>query len=142
MNRKGQGDEDGDMAIPSNLSVVRQFYGIDPVTNEQGVQSLAADDIVWHVPGANPVSGRYQGKDAVFVVMSERMAPLDEWVIEPLTVMANGELVMATARVRGRRRGQEVATTGGHLFRLADGLIAEAWGFVDDQEGMDRLLSA
>ena len=40
----------------SNLEVVRQFYGIDPVTDEQGVQALATDDIVWHVPGANPVS--------------------------------------------------------------------------------------
>ena len=74
--------------------------------------------------------------------MSERMAPLDEWVIEPVTVMANGDLVMTTARVRGRRRGQVVDTTGGHLFRLVDGLIAEAWGFVDDQAGMDRFLSA
>ena len=130
------------MTVATNLSVIRQFYGIDPVTNEQGVQALATDDIVWHVPGANPVSGRYEGRDAVFRVMSERMAPLDEWVIEPLTVMANGDLVMTTARVRGRRRGQDIVTTGGHLFRLVDGLIAEAWGFVDDQEGMDRFLSA
>ena len=36
----------------------------------------------------------------------------------------------------------QIATTGGHVFRLVDGLIEEAWGFVDDQEGRDRLLSA
>jgi uncharacterized protein len=130
------------MTVPGNLHVVRQFYGLDPVTDEQGVQALAADDIVWHVPGSNPVSGLYQGRDAVFRVMSERMAPLDDWVIEPLSVMANGDLVMATARVRGRRRGAEIATTGGHVFRVVDGLIAEAWGFVDDQVGMDRFFSA
>jgi ketosteroid isomerase-like protein len=125
-----------------NLEVVRQFYGLDPLTAEQGVQALASDGIVWHVPGGNPVSGDYRGKDEVFGLMSERMAPLDEWVIDVRSLMANADLVLAIVSVRGRRRGEEVATTGGHVFRLHDGLIVEAWGFVDDQAGMDRFLSA
>ena len=36
-----------------------------------------SSDIVWHVPGDNPVSGRYTGQE-YFTTMPERMAPLDE----------------------------------------------------------------
>lgn len=50
-----------------NIETVRRFY-----TREE---ELAAPDIVWHVPGHNPVSGTYNGRDEYFNLMPSRMAP-------------------------------------------------------------------
>ena len=95
---------------------------------------------MWHVPGANRVSGDYRGAEAVFRTMPASMQPLDEWAIHVRSVMGNGDLVLAIVDVRGRRYGRTVETAGAHVFRFEGGRIVEAWGFTDDQAGLDRLL--
>lgn len=118
-----------------NLEAVRGFYRQE--------REYAAPDIVWHVPGHNPVSGEYRGWDAYFETMTSRMEPLQRWEVEPLGMMVNADFVVATARVQGERRGHTVDLRGAHLFRLnADGRVAEGWGFVDDQDALDAFFSA
>jgi hypothetical protein len=129
------------MGTPDNIATVRRFYAAGPSDDDAARPPLAADDIVWHVPGANRVSADYHGLDDVFRVMGERMAPLDRWELEPLQVMGNRDLVMAVVRLRASRYDRHLETTAGHVFRFDDdGLIVEAWGFVDDQAALDELL--
>jgi ketosteroid isomerase-like protein len=117
------------------IEAVRRFY-----TDEA---PAAAPDIVWHVPGHNPVSGTYRGWKAYFEVMPERMAPLDLWDVKVVDVMVNGDFVTATFRVLGRRRGIEIDLPGVHLFRVTDDFkIAEGWGFVAHQDFLDEFFNA
>lgn len=118
-----------------NIAAVRGFYRQE--------REHAAPNIIWHVPGHNPVSGDYVGWDAYFRTMVSRMEPLDRWEVEPLDVMVNGDFVVATSRVVGERRGQHIDLRGVHLFRLNDdGRVAEGWGFVNDQDALDAFFSA
>jgi ketosteroid isomerase-like protein len=118
-----------------NIEVVRRFYAAE--------QERAAPDIVWHVPGHNPVSGVYSGRNEYFEMMPSRMAPLDRWEIDVLDVMVNGDLVVAGFRLRGERRGRSVELDGVHLFRInAEGQVAEGWGFTSDQDALDEFFSA
>ncbi len=128
------------MGVTDNIATVRSFYAAGPADDDAARSAFASPDIVWHVPGGNRVSGDYRGATAVFETMGARMQPLDRWDIDVLDVMANADLVMATVRLRARRYGQHVETTGGHVFRMAEGRIVEAWGFVSDQAGLDLLL--
>ncbi len=57
-----------------NIEAVRCFY--------QAEREVAADDLVWHVPGHTPVSGVYRGRSECFDVLPSRMAPLTVWDIE------------------------------------------------------------
>ena len=101
-----------------NIEAVRRFYTAE--------RELAAPDIVWHVPGHNPVSGEYRGPQQYFELMPSRMAPLDEWSFELGDIMVNGNYVAATFSLVGERKGGRIALTGVHLFRLNDqGQIAE-----------------
>jgi hypothetical protein len=118
-----------------NIAAVRAFYRQE--------QEYAASDIVWHVPGHNPVSGEYRGWDAYFTTMVSRMQPLDRWEVEVDDVMVNGDFVTATFRVLGERRRHRVELWGVHLFRLNDaGQVVEGWGFVNDQDALDAFFSA
>jgi ketosteroid isomerase-like protein len=129
------------MGTSANLATVRRFYAAGPADDDAEREPFASPDIVWHVPGANRVSGDYRGTDAVFRRMPASMQPLDRWEVELVDVMANADLVVATVRVRGERYGRTVDTDGAHVFRLDDDArILEAWGFIVDQAAVDALL--
>jgi len=116
-----------------NLAVVRAMYAGD-----EAERASIARDIVWHVPGHNPVSGDYHGYDEYTQLMVSRMMPLDRWDFTLEDVMVNGDYVMTTFRLQGERKGKTIDIRGGHLMRLtAAGQIAEGWGFASNQETLD-----
>jgi ketosteroid isomerase-like protein len=103
---------------------------------------VLSPDIVWHVPGHNPVSGVYRGAD-YFQVMPARMAPLDRWDFQLETVMVNGDHVVARFHVVGKRKGRVIDTDGTHLLRFdANNQIVEGWGFTDKQDELDTFFGA
>ena len=121
-----------------NLETVRRMY-----TGDEAERANIAPDIVWHVPGHNPVSGEYRGYEEYTQLMPARMAPLDRWDFSLEKMMVNRDYVMTTFRLQGERKGRTIDLQGGHLFRLtADGKVAEGWGFTDDQEALDAFFSA
>ena len=67
-----------------NIAVVRAMYAGD-----EAERASIARDIVWHVPGHNPVSGDYHGYDEYTQLMVARMAPLDRWDFMLEDVMVN-----------------------------------------------------
>ena len=121
-----------------NIETVQRMY-----RGESEEFALIAPDIVWHVPGHNPVSGEYRGYVQYTQVMTSRMAPLTRWDFELESVMVNGNYVMTTFRTRGERKGKHIDVRGGHLMRINDrGQVAEGWGFTDDQDALDEFFSA
>ena len=131
------------MGVAENLAAVRAFYGAGPADDDRDRHSYADPGIVWHVPGANRVSGRYEGREEVFERMPALMQPLDEWSIDLEALFANDDLVVATVSIAARRKEHRVECGGAHVFRLdPDARITEAWGFVADQEGLDRLFDS
>ncbi len=121
-----------------NLAVARKMY-----EGDASERASIAGDIVWHVPGHNPVSGDYHGFEEYTRLMVSRMAPLDRWDFVLEDVMVNGDYVMTTFRVRGERKGKTIDLRGGHLMRVtADGKVAEGWGFTDDPDALDAFFTA
>lgn len=121
-----------------NIRAVRLMYSGDEAERAQ-----IAPNIVWHVPGHNPVSGEYRGFDEYTRLMPARMAPLSRWDFELEDVMVNGDHVVATFSMRGERKGKQVALRGAHIMRLNDaGQIVEGWGFTSDQKALDDFFSA
>jgi ketosteroid isomerase-like protein len=124
-----------------NLEVAAAFYAAGPAAFDEERRAYFAEDFVWHVPGDTDLSGDYAG-DAFFEDMPARMQPLDEWRVDIEHLAANRDLVVASGRVRGRRKGRTVDAAGGHVFRFdANGRIAEAWGWCADQEVLDAFFA-
>ena len=120
-----------------NLHNVRLMYAGD-----EAERANIARNIVWHVPGHNPVSGDYHGYQEYTELMPSRMAPLDRWDFTLHEVMVNRSYVMATFHLEGERKGFSISIDGGHLMRLdAEGKIVEGWGFTGDQDLLDHFFS-
>jgi ketosteroid isomerase-like protein len=121
-----------------NIQIVRRMY-----SGDQAERANIATDIVWHVPGHNPVSGDYRGFKEYTELMPSRMAPLTRWDFTPEDIMVNGNHVVATFRLEGERKNNSISLRGAHIMRLNEsGQIAEGWGFTSDQDALDRFFSA
>lgn len=111
-------------------------------TGEAREKELIASDIVWHVPGHNPVSGEYRGAGEYFETMVSRMAPLDRWEFSVERVMVNGDYVVTQIHVVGARKGKTIDTAGSHILRFnAHNQIVEGWGFTDRQAELDEFFA-
>jgi hypothetical protein len=121
-----------------NIETARRMYSSD-----EAEHANIAQDIVWHVPGHNPVSGDYHGIEEYTQLMTSRMAPLTSWSFEVHDVMVNRNYVVATVSIRGQRKGKKVDLRGAHIMRMNEqGQVAEGWGFTSDQDALDEFFSA
>jgi ketosteroid isomerase-like protein len=120
-----------------NIETARRMYSSD----ESEHVNITAD-IVWHVPGHNPVSGDYHGMGEYTQLMPSRMAPLTSWDFEVHDVMVNGDYVVATVHIKGERKGKRVDMPGAHIMRMNEqGQVVEGWGFLSDQDALDDFFS-
>lgn len=119
------------------IALARKVY-----SGEAMEQEILSPDIVWHVPGHNPVSGEYRGRD-YFESMPARMAPLDRWEFQVHAAMVNGDYVVTHFSLRGERKGRTIDTPGGHVLRFDSGdRIIEGWGFTENQDALDEFFAA
>ena len=125
---------------PNAAMVRRGFEAIVHGDADSGFGEFA-DDIVWHVPGTNRFSGRFDGKDAVadrFRRMAENGIATR---IEIHDVVGNDEHVVALLHVHvetpdGRRYDQPQV----NVMHLREGKIAELWIMNQDQAVLDELV--
>lgn len=121
-----------------NIATVRLMY-----SGDEAERANIAPDIVWHVPGHNPVSGDYYGFEEYTKLMPARMAPLTRWELELEDVMVNGNYVVTRMKLQGERKGKQVNLRGAHIMRLNDkSQVVEGWGFTNDQDALDEFFSA
>jgi ketosteroid isomerase-like protein len=105
------------------------------------LRELLADDVVWHVPGDNPIAGVHDGRDAVMAYFARRrdlasrtfrMQPGDVLVGEGsrVAVLTDGSAVLG-----GRER--RWSTVG--LYELRGEQIAACWLLPLDQREFDAI---
>lgn len=105
-------------------------------------REIISRDILWHVPGHNPVSGDYRGHAEYFGTMVSRMQPLTRWDFEIERVMVNGNYVVTQFHAVGERKGKPLDVRGSHILRFdASDHIVEGWGFTDDQDALDEFFA-
>jgi ketosteroid isomerase-like protein len=120
-----------------NIDTARRMY-----SGDEAERLNIAEDIVWHVPGHNPVSGDYHGFEEYTKLMPSRMAPLTSWEFDVHDVMVNGNYVVATFNLRGERKSRKIDLRGAHILRINDqGQVAEGWGFTSNQDALDEFFS-
>ena len=117
-----------------SIEIVRKAY--------TSGDEVISPNIIWHVPGHNPVSGVYRGIKAYREEMVSKMAPITEWIVDVEEIMINGDFAVAAVRVRGLRKGHRIDLGGAHVVRLSEGKVVEGWGFVENQDVLDEFFSA
>ena len=100
---------------------------------------LIADDAAWNVPGDNPMSGTYRGRDQIWENVFAPMwdAPLR---IETHEVISTNKHVTARVELVANLGGEERRFELFETARFEDGKLIGRWSFIDDQSAVDQFI--
>jgi uncharacterized protein len=128
---------------PNAELVERAFgaFGRDPLT----VARTIAEDAVWRVAGASPMSGEYRGRDAILRFLRQTMVLTDgTYRTELRYVVADDEHAVAVYRARGQRgeRGERAIDIEQALFcTVRDGRLVDVTAVPFDGAAFDAFWS-
>lgn len=122
-----------------NAALVRRGYAALAARDVEALAGMTHDDLVWHIPGRNPIAGEYHGRDRVLAFNAHVLALTGGTLtLELVDVWANEHGAVALhrgggTRPDGRPNHDEVCM----VFTIRDGRIAEARYYPFDQYGVD-----
>jgi ketosteroid isomerase-like protein len=109
-------------------------------SNVGEARSFYSGDVVYHVPGANPLAGDHEGLEAVAALML-KFRKMNVRIVEVHDVLANDEHVVALVRGTASREGRELNLNQANIYNIRDGKITEAWLLPTDQRAVDEFFS-
>ncbi len=104
------------------------------------LRTFWADDIVYHVPGANPIAGDHKGLDGVLALFA-KLVEMNVRIVEVHDVLASDDHVVALVRGTASRQGKELSLDQANIYHVRDGKINEAWLLPTDQRAFDEFFS-
>jgi len=123
-----------------NEELLRREYDGRARGDLEAVGATFDDQIVWHVPGRNAISGTYRGKDEVMEYIRKRQTLAGgTFRITVHDVLANDEHGFVIASGSATRKGRDWVWRGHGLYRFHDGKIAECWLLPEDQYLFDEI---
>jgi ketosteroid isomerase-like protein len=144
--------------VESNLALVQRMYAcfnqgdMDTIRNE-----IFAPDIVWTLPGRNPLSGTKHGTDEVLAFFAQLLRANIRVTLDPAADPATGIDTFGETTVVEVHRGQGQTTTrdasGNEVtatlnalncthYRIRDGRIAQVQVYISDQHTVDTFFWA
>jgi uncharacterized protein len=132
------------MTESSTLDIARTYAEAVTAGDFATVAGLFADDIVWHQPGHNRLSGTHRGAAAVNEVLGATMALSEGTFALAVTgaPMVNGAMSAMPVHFSAKRNGRELAIDGVDMLRVEGGKIAEVWLFSGVQQAEDDFWDA
>lgn len=121
-----------------NVALVQKMYDLFNVGELERVRNeVFAADLVWTLPGRNPVGGTKNGADEVIAFFGGLVRFGVQ--VEPIRIDAWGEdTVVETHRGRGSAQGAVLDALNCTHYRIENGRIAEVQVYMSDQYGADN----
>lgn len=116
-----------------NEDLLRSGYEAFANSDMATLNDLFADNIVWHVPGSNLLSGDYHGKEEVFGFFG-KVAELTDgnFGLEIHDLLANDGHGVVLVKASGERQGSTLTDNAVHVWHLEGGKATEYWGHPGD----------
>ncbi|MGI9113380.1 MAG: nuclear transport factor 2 family protein [Gaiellaceae bacterium] len=113
----------------------------DAFARKQGLslRDCFAEDVVWRVPGASAVAGKYRGRSEIFRFLGS-LPKLTNGTYRSrlIDVLASGERAAALYRASGEREGRSLDIDQLLLFTIRDGLVVEVLALPNDAAAFDE----
>jgi uncharacterized protein len=130
------------MAEHPNAELIRKGYDAFVAGDMEWMNEHLHENIVWHEPGGNFLSGDFKGREEVLAHFAKQVTNiLSEFDVHD--VVANDDHALALVTVHVRRLDNQGTFDGRyvHIFHVdAQGKALESWVFNEDQPGVDRFL--
>jgi ketosteroid isomerase-like protein len=110
---------------------------VDALRNE-----YFTEDIVWHSPGRNPLSGDYRGIDEVMKSFQDFFQRTQGQVrLDIHDVLANDEHGVVIGTIVGDLNGKSIDDHYTHVVHFRDGKVSESWILQEDLYAADEFFS-
>ena len=125
-----------------NAETARRAYEAFLTGDMATMGGLMSDNIVWHAPGNNPLSGTYKGKEEVFGFFG-KIAELSDGPMEMdiHDILANDDHVVALLSVTATRGDKRLEGRAAHIMHLSNGQMTEFWNYPEDPAAGDEFWS-
>jgi uncharacterized protein len=125
-----------------NEDQVREIHAAFGRGDMDALRKQMTDDVRWHNPGRNLISGDYEGPEQVI----QSFARLFEltggtYRAELHDVLANDEHAVVLITFRAERAGKQLTGNFAQVFHMRDGKVSESWLHLADQYAADEFLS-
>ena len=125
-----------------NAALLRKGYEAFARGDIAAITDMFAEDMVWHVPGNNLISGEHKGRDAVFAVFAKTMELTGgTFKIDVHDILANDEHTVSLSRASASRQGKQLDLRGADIYHIRNGKVTEWWSFTEDQRLDDEFWS-
>jgi uncharacterized protein len=125
-----------------DVAVVRRFVDAMVARNVGAVADCFADDVVFHIPGRNALTGDYRGKHEVMTRLFQRWEEAFGGLeIDVHDILADDRHVVVLSDRRARRGTRQVEMRAASIYHVRDGRIAEAWLMEWDPYAIDEFLT-
>ncbi len=125
-------------------NVTTYLHALDAFNRDDlvAVRDHVRTDVVYRIPGRSRVAGEFRGIDG-FAEILRRLRDESGGTIalEPLTVLADDENLIARCRVTADRGGRRLDTENCYAFRFVDGKLADGTVFLSDPRQVDEFWS-
>ena len=132
------------MAEHPNVARLKKGYEAFANGDFDTLRELFDENIVWHVPGNNPIAGDYKGIDEVFGFFARiAQETQGKFGFDIHAILADDEHAVALIKASAERNGTRIdAEPGVHAYHInADGKVTEFWGFTQDTTKADDFWS-
>jgi ketosteroid isomerase-like protein len=104
------------------------------------LDDVLAEDIRWHEPGRNQLSGTYEGRAAVYEMFGRLMEITEgSFRVELRTVLADDDHAVSVVDVSARRGENSFSVMNTHVSRFSGDRVAEFWETSGDQYAVDAV---
>lgn len=131
------------MAEHPNVELVREGYEAFARGDMDWMREHLAQDIVWHVPGNNPLSGDHTGLDQVLGMFGKLMELTGGSFQQEIHDIVGGDehvVVLVSGRAE-RPDGRSLENRSVQIFHVKEGKAIEYWIFNEDQAASDAFMS-
>jgi uncharacterized protein len=127
------------MTEQANAELLRRGYAAFQGGDLETVRSLLAEDVVWHNPGSNHLSGDYRGADetmGLFVKFFQDSG--GTFKVDVHDILANDTHGVALITACASSGDKTMDSRGTHVVHITDGKLTESWIFAEDQHEVDE----
>jgi ketosteroid isomerase-like protein len=128
------------MSEHPHVALLRDAYTAFGKGDFAALDTVFAEDIRWHEPGRNQLSGTREGRTAVYDLFSELMTITEgSFAIDLVSVLADDTYGVSVVDVSARRGSQSFAVRNVHVSRFDGDRVAEFWETTGDQYAVDAV---
>jgi uncharacterized protein len=129
------------MAEHPNVARIRDGYAAFAKGDFAVLNDLFAEDLLWHEPGQNQLSGDYRGREAVYGFFGKLMERTEGSLRVDLdTAFADDKCAVALVVLTAGRGGQTVQVNAAQVFQMRDGKVVEFRSLSADPNAFDEII--